>query len=267
MANTLQIKRGVKGSLPTLAAGEPGFCTDTFELYVGTAASGNKAIGGMANPMTTAGDIIVGGASGAPGRLAIGTARQIPIVNSGATALEYAASLQSLMTEQGDVLYASAANTPAALPHDTSGKFLQTRGHGQNPVWASYTPPDSIAGTWSDGAVYERATYINTTTSYVKKAEWYITRPGSVRVRFTMQGTTYTVYGRIYKNGAAVGTERSTAGCEAYEEDISGLVAGDLLQIYFKSATAADFAQFGACLGLTIPLTPGALISTIVWTW
>lgn len=44
----------------------------------------------MSNPMTTAGDVIQGGASGAPSRLAIGTAGQVLKVNAGATALEYA---------------------------------------------------------------------------------------------------------------------------------------------------------------------------------
>jgi len=48
-------------------------------------ASGILAI----NPMTTAGDIVVGGTSGAPARLALGAASQQLRVNSGATALEY----------------------------------------------------------------------------------------------------------------------------------------------------------------------------------
>jgi hypothetical protein len=39
--------------------------------------------------MTTAGDIVVGGTSGTPARLALGTASQQLRVNSGATALEY----------------------------------------------------------------------------------------------------------------------------------------------------------------------------------
>jgi lysophospholipase L1-like esterase len=43
---------------------------------------------GMTNPMTTAGDIIVGGASGAPGRLGIGLEGQTPVVRSGALAYE-----------------------------------------------------------------------------------------------------------------------------------------------------------------------------------
>lgn len=44
---------------------------------------------GMSNPMTTAGDIIVGGTLGAPARLALGTALQQLRVNAAGTALEY----------------------------------------------------------------------------------------------------------------------------------------------------------------------------------
>ncbi len=91
----------------------------------------------MANPMTTQGDVIIGGASGAPARLAVGTARQVLAVNSGATAPEWVASPQSLMTEQGDILYASAANTPASLPHGTAGQVLQSGGHGAYPSWVA----------------------------------------------------------------------------------------------------------------------------------
>ena len=43
----------------------------------------------MSNPMTTQGDIIVGGASGTPTRLAKGTAGQVLAMNSGATGLEW----------------------------------------------------------------------------------------------------------------------------------------------------------------------------------
>nr|DAI50782.1 MAG TPA: tail protein [Caudoviricetes sp.] len=32
----LQLRRGAKTNLPTLAAGEMGFCTDTKQLYIGT---------------------------------------------------------------------------------------------------------------------------------------------------------------------------------------------------------------------------------------
>ena len=46
----------------------------------------------MNNPMTTAGDVLYGGASGAPTRLAVGTAGQVLTVNAGATAPEWAAA-------------------------------------------------------------------------------------------------------------------------------------------------------------------------------
>lgn len=47
MADTVQIKRGLKSGIPTFLAGELGYCTDTQELYIGTNA-GNKLIGKVA---------------------------------------------------------------------------------------------------------------------------------------------------------------------------------------------------------------------------
>lgn len=45
MANKIQLRRGLKSSMPTGSAGEPLFATDTRELYVGT-GSGNVNMGG-----------------------------------------------------------------------------------------------------------------------------------------------------------------------------------------------------------------------------
>jgi hypothetical protein len=63
---------------------------DTSNLTAGRNILFPNADGTLAlNPMTTAGDIVVGGTSGAPARLALGTASQQLRVNSGATGLEY----------------------------------------------------------------------------------------------------------------------------------------------------------------------------------
>jgi hypothetical protein len=43
MANLIKIKRGLKANLPTLAVGEFGYCTDTNELFIGT-ATGNIGV-------------------------------------------------------------------------------------------------------------------------------------------------------------------------------------------------------------------------------
>jgi hypothetical protein len=41
------------------------------------------------------------------------------------------------LTEQGDIIYASGAGSPAALAHGTAGQLLQSGGHAANPSWSS----------------------------------------------------------------------------------------------------------------------------------
>lgn len=53
MANTIQFKRGALSGLPSLSAGEPGFTTDQFRLYVGS-AGGNRLVGLLCNNTATA---------------------------------------------------------------------------------------------------------------------------------------------------------------------------------------------------------------------
>lgn len=53
--------------------------------YTGSGSGGGGG-GGMTNPMTTAGDLITGGASGAPGRLGVGSSGQVLKVIGGAPA-------------------------------------------------------------------------------------------------------------------------------------------------------------------------------------
>jgi hypothetical protein len=49
--------------------------------------------------------------------------------------------LKSLLTEQGDIIYASAPSTPAALPHGNSGQVLKSGGDGANPAWQDIGAP------------------------------------------------------------------------------------------------------------------------------
>lgn len=68
---------------------------------------------------------------------AIGTARQNLAVNSAATELEYVSSLQSLMTTQADLVYASAANVPARLAKGTALHHLRMNSGATAPEWAA----------------------------------------------------------------------------------------------------------------------------------
>lgn len=74
---------------------------------------------------------------------------------------------------------------------------------------------------------------------YVKKKEIKIARGGTLRISFYIQGQAGTSYkyGRVYRNGVAVGTEQSVyeLGGDTFSEDISGWEAGDLVQLYCKT--------------------------------
>lgn len=72
-------------------------------------------------------------------------------------------------------------------------------------------------------------------TTYTKVKETAIlTGNGTVRVKFDLAASSSnTVYAKIYKNGVAVGIERSVTGSsfQTFTEDIS-VKSGDLLQVY-----------------------------------
>lgn len=72
-------------------------------------------------------------------------------------------------------------------------------------------------------------------SSYTKLIEWYCNRGGTVSVRFEF----FTVEGsaRIYRNGAAVGTTRSSSG--TYTESVT-IAPGDLLQIYARETSGVS---------------------------
>src|SRR3989304_3938576 len=73
-----------------------------------------------------------------------------------------------------------------------------------------------------------------TDTSYVKLKETKVGVSGTFRIKFSIHGDGGLIYGRIYRNGSAVGTERSNSSATyvEYSEDIGGWTAGDLVQVY-----------------------------------
>lgn len=50
--NHLQLKRGTHATLPTLAVGELGYETDTYDLYIGDGATNHKVNGGTGGEFT-----------------------------------------------------------------------------------------------------------------------------------------------------------------------------------------------------------------------
>lgn len=62
------------------------------------------------------------------------------------------------------------------------------------------------------------------------------------RIKFDLRSTGWAVWGRIYKNGVAIGIDqtRGGAGTTTFTEDFTGFVSGDLIQIYAKTTNAPN---------------------------
>jgi hypothetical protein len=65
----------------------------------------------------------------------------------------------SLLTEQGDIIYASAVGTPAALAHGTAGHVLKSGGHAGNPSWGTLSATDVGLGNVTNDAQMTKATF------------------------------------------------------------------------------------------------------------
>ncbi len=94
----------------------------------------------MLNPMTTAGDIIYGGAAGAATRLAgSGTNGYVLTYNttSGAPEWDAAASSLSGLTPNGAVYAATSSTVASTAASTVAGQFLQTTTAGAVPTWAT----------------------------------------------------------------------------------------------------------------------------------
>jgi hypothetical protein len=86
--------------------------------------------------------------AGATSLLAIGSAYQALQVNAGGTAPSWQPSASSVMTAQGDLLYASAANTLARLAKNTTAtRYLSNTGTTNNPAWAQIDLTNGVTGT------------------------------------------------------------------------------------------------------------------------
>ncbi|KQC08797.1 MAG: hypothetical protein APR62_04030 [Smithella sp. SDB] len=85
----------------------------------------------------------------------------------------------------------------------------------------------------------------------VKVKEFIVPRAGTLRISFTISAMYASGWGhvRIYRNGAAVGTSRTTLG--TFTEDISGWAANDLCQLYMYhnvngTVKAKNFRIYGS---------------------
>jgi len=178
------ISFGTTGLTPNTAT--TGVVTVAGTLAIANGGTGQTTASAAFNalsPLTTEGDTLYGGASGAGTRLAIGTAGQVLTVNPGATAPQWAtlaSNVSSFQTSlsgltpstattgavtlagtlgptsggtgltaytQGDIIYASATNTLSALADVATGNALISGGVAGDPLWGKIGLTTHVDGT------------------------------------------------------------------------------------------------------------------------
>lgn len=128
----------------------------------------------------------------------------------------------------------------ARMPAGTSGQVLTAQGAGVDPAYAAAPggeTPAYLAGDLLIG--YADAEQVNRTPSWVKQKEIRIGRAGTLRIKFDLRAEYgNNAYGKIYRNGGAVGTQRQQTSNSYinYSEDIAGWSVGDLVQLYCVTA-------------------------------
>jgi len=141
-------------------------------------------------------------------------------------------------TATGELLVNNSSDAADGLgAQGTAGEVLTSAGAGANPSWeaAETRNVDAAAGdvliNSIDAASPNSVGHpLNNTRQISVQAD------GTYRITFDLYGLEAT--GRIYRNGAAVGTLQSRAATsyETFSEDISGWSAGDLVQLYASDA-------------------------------
>jgi hypothetical protein len=106
--------------------------------------------------------------------------------------------------------------------------------------------PAALANMTSGNYVIASGSGTSETTSYVKFTEHYFPQPGTFKsvIDLVSDEAAVDVYARIYKNGVAHGTERSTGSTTGatWTEDIT-VAAGDLIQLYLKGSGVAPMSH------------------------
>lgn len=238
--------------------------------------------GGFTNPMTTAGDIIYGGASGVATRLAAGAAHSVLGMNAGATAPEYKVVSNGLTAgtntfKWGGALTAATSitgafaldftqNTNAALLIDgawtstgnnqyharRSGTFTARNTSSENLIGWS-TNSTLIAGASSQNLFLEQFTptfNVNSQTSI---------RFVGLRYAATITGTpTSHVALQIENGNVVIGSSTLQSGITGLQVNGTGTTSGLAFAVYNSTPSARFFVQENGISAHTTTFTTSA---------
>lgn len=169
------------GTLDSLMPSQTGK-TGQFLTTNGSVISWNDPPSGFANPMTSVGDIIIGGVSGAAGRTGIGTSGQVLTVVGGVPTWSTITAMINPMTTIGDLIVGSTSGVAARLSNPGAGYFLGSN-NSAPASWVQGNLIPTVSGhtdqwLYSNGttASWQSLTQIPTQTTHSGQ---YLTTDGS----------------------------------------------------------------------------------------
>lgn len=108
-----------------------------------------------------------------------------------------------------------------------------------------------VSDTLQQSADTERSSGGDPDNTYTIKKDIEIKTNGSVRIKFDLRTSNsgYAAYGRIYKNGSPVGTQRSTTSGSyvTYSEDFDNVTSGDNFQLYIHNTFSGGSGATAFC--------------------
>jgi hypothetical protein len=207
MATTIKLKRGLKANLPTLAVGEPAFCTDTSELFIGTAGGNVNITGSSTSSGQTEGQAYysLAGLINYSALLSTLTETEVFIGN-----IENSRYVMENNSTTSFIIMANAINTATSKCATIELKGSIKRGASASAMTISTIEKDVI---YTDDALYDFNAYTDTTNGALKlmctnsvasNTIWKITMTySSVSLTSTGRGSD----GRIYSGSFSTTNE------------------------------------------------------------
>lgn len=203
----------------------------------------------LSNPMTTANDLIIGGASGTPARLAKGSNGQVLGID-GTGNLAYTSTLTNPMTTPNDIIIGGASGAATRLAKGANGTVLGVDGAGNMAYVSPLTNPmtttqDIIVGGASGAATRmakgANSTYLRVSTGGLLEYGTLPVDPGFANPMTTQDdvivGGASGAPGRLAKGASSTLLGVSAGGVLGYGQVTAAMIGTDAIT---ASQLAAD---------------------------
>lgn len=175
MAVTIQVKRGLKTNLPTLAAGEPAFCTDTKEVFMGDGTTNYQL---STHDEYSANSILAADAADTPAALTIAEQRIVGRKTGGNIAALTNAEIMAILSSGAAASFSMNNQKITSLADGTASGDAVNKGQLDGIVAAN----DAMVfkGTVGVGGTYEIAAF-NSLATYNTGWTYKVTTAGTIK--------------------------------------------------------------------------------------